>query len=443
MMDLRITLGAKNGHSPRRLARFVYGDIQHTEVLDPYSGHDRQNVISRLATKLVIDRDRLASLDDEIVRAAEEGEAEEERFSLNSVSMADLDGADYRTNFLIDRLLVEGEPGVIGAAQKTLKTSIAWDMAISLAMGVPFLNHFEVPEAQKVLYLSGEGGGPFLQDVGRRVCQSKGLRLADVTGMRLALRLPQLDNAAHIHALRRECEASESSVVFYDPIYLGMSSADTNNLFAVGERLRAATEVCQDVGATLIVLHHTTRRRQHETPDDAPGLSDLAWAGFSEHAAQWFMLGRRSPYDEANPGLHKLVFRHGGRHGQSGAYSIDIDEGTIASGRYWHPTVTPLTEAKAQAAKAAEEEKARRADEKNQARLEDDKRRVCAALVKFASGETANVLKTAAGISGNRFNVAIASLIQDGDVVPCEVSKPDRKTPREGYRLAGEEVTHG
>ena len=62
--------------------------------------------------------------------------------------------------------------------------------------------------------------------------------------------------------------------------------------------------------------------------------------------------------------------------------------------------------------------------------------KICRALAKFPAGETGTVIRDAAGLNGTRFRQALAALIQDGDVVSCQVMKPNRSTPYEGYTLS-------
>jgi hypothetical protein len=64
-----------------------------------------------------------------------------------------------------------------------------------------------------------------------------------------------------------------------------------------------------------------------------------------------------------------------------------------------------------------------------------------AVLVKFKDGETAKTIKEAAGVSGTVAKQAFAALIQDGSIAPCEIMKPNRKTPYEGYKIV-EDTTH-
>ena len=51
-----------------------------------------------------------------------------------------------------------GNPPWSRGPQKSLKTSVAWDLAISLITGKPFLGRFEVNRFASVAFFSGEGG---------------------------------------------------------------------------------------------------------------------------------------------------------------------------------------------------------------------------------------------------------------------------------------------
>jgi hypothetical protein len=71
--------------------------------------------------------------------------SDEERFPFFTASQ--LNSGLFETRYLIPGILVAGQPGGIFGAFKTLKTSLAADLLISLASGTPFLGEFPVAQA--------------------------------------------------------------------------------------------------------------------------------------------------------------------------------------------------------------------------------------------------------------------------------------------------------
>jgi hypothetical protein len=81
--------------------------------------------------------------------------------------------------------------------------------------------------------------------------------------------------------------------------------------------------VCSDSGVTLILVHHN--RKAVSKSKEPPQLEDMAMAGFSEFARQWWLIGRREKFRPGYP--HELWLNAGGSAGHSGLYRVDIDEG--------------------------------------------------------------------------------------------------------------------
>lgn len=107
------------------------------------------------------------------------------------ISWEDLAKMDFRPNFIVDDVINEGEPGVIGGRSKTLKTSIAIDLFVSLSTGTPFLGRFRC-ERKKVAMWSGESGRNRIIRQANAIADARGI--ADKSGLYLSPYLPRLSD---------------------------------------------------------------------------------------------------------------------------------------------------------------------------------------------------------------------------------------------------------
>jgi replicative DNA helicase len=141
-------------------------------------------------------------------------------------------------------------------------------------------------------------------------------------------------------------------VVVIDPLYLcllaGCPSISASNLFQIGPVLWVLGEACLDVGATPVLVHHTTKGSARQTNRATPlDLDDLAFAGIGEYARQWLLLARLVPY-EPGTGDHHLQLSVGGSAGHSGSWAVHVQEGVLDGdfqGRRWQVRVQPAAAA--------------------------------------------------------------------------------------------------
>src|ERR1700722_12328536 len=239
------------------------------------------------------------------------------------LTAAQLNAGQYETRSLIPGVLAAGQPGGIFGAFKTLKTSIAADLLISLASGTPFLGRFPVPKPGRVLFLSGESGLDALQSLARRICAERGLSLEKLDNFVLSPDLPRLDLRSDVAALKKLIEVERPVCVVIDPAYLTLGGDNGRNLFAMGSLLRPLAELCESTGCTVLVVHHCKRSQK---AGDPATLDDIAWSGFAEFSAQWLLLSRRRAFDPAT-GHHELWLGAGSRVGNHGLWELDVDEG--------------------------------------------------------------------------------------------------------------------
>ena len=293
------------------------------------------------------------------------------RFRWEPIDSATFAATEYRIQWLAEKALVFGQPCIIGAPQKTLKTSFAIDLAVSLASAAPWLGTFICPVRRRVAVLSGESGPFALQSTARRVCAAKGIELADLgDNLRWMFVLPQLAVDDQLAALAAGLKRDGVEVAIIDPMYLcllsGANGPEASNLYDIGPLLLRVTQACLNAGATPILLHHCTKPTARKL--EPLELGDLAFAGVGEFARQWILLSRREAYDHST-GLHQLWMVAGGSVGHGGCWAVDVDEGQLAedfSGRHWKVDVVVASAARKQEKDIKAEAKAAEAKHRDQ-----------------------------------------------------------------------------
>ena len=273
-----------------------------------------------------------------------------------------------------------------------------------------------VNHACKVVILSGESGLSVLQETARRVCKSKGVCLADVDNLIWSDWLPRLDSTKHLEMLAQTIQETGCEVLFLDPVYLAMPGADAGNLFVQGTMLRRVSEICQEHSVCPILLHHLRKRGKGDHSFDPPELDDLSWSGFSEFARQWWLIGRREPY-EPGTGEHKVWLSIGGSAGHSALWAVDIDEGVSGLPRYWKVAFSTPDEAL------------------TEKKVGSIRQRLLDAAREFPEGETkTTILETAKLKSELATRNVFDSLVAEGKLVTHKVRK--NSAAYDGFRLA-------
>ena len=375
-------------------------------------------------------------------------ESDDRGTQLNVLSSEEFANTDYRREFLVKHILVRGQPGIVGALRKGLKTSVMCDLALSMASGKPFLNdpRFSVPRRLCVGFLSGESGEAAIQDTALRICAAKKISLA-ATRLMWGFTLPKLSDPTEMDALREIIEEYRLEVIIIDPVYLclltGNPTVQAASMFDMGPLLASVSELCLNAGCTPVLVHHfrkpSTYRNNKQSGSkeaDPPDLDELAFSGFGEYARQWLLLGRRKPFDPET-GHHALWLIVGGSAGFTGMYGLDVTEGKMDEhfkGRRWEPHVSSGLEL----IEAKEEEKENRRDKGAQATKARRRGRLLEALKQFPEGRAVSPLAKLASMDTAVAEVLLAELIEEGHAERCEIvcaSGPSQRTIS-GFRRA-------
>jgi hypothetical protein len=269
------------------------------------------------------------------------------------IDSAEFLAGDYRPRWLIPRILVRSQPGVIAGPSKGMKTSILIDMAVSLATARAFLGTFPVRERVRVAVVSGESGEHTLKETCLRILAAKELDGSALTGwLKWEFTLPTFSDLESMTAFGEALARVEADVVMIDPTYLALGEIDARNLFEMGRALRTIAAVLQKLrpDLTVILVHHANRLLPI---GEVMELQHLAYSGLEQYARQFILLNRREAY--RNDGEHDVWVRVGGSTGHGGLWSLHISEGTVEedfSGRKWNVHVSTPEEAQHDAAVA-------------------------------------------------------------------------------------------
>jgi hypothetical protein len=247
-------------------------------------------------------------------------------------------GAAFHVEYLVAECLPAAQNCIIGGREKTLKTSIAADLVISLASATPFLGVFDVPHAVPVAFISGESGKATIQAKAKRICDAKNVDPASLN-IHWGFELPQLGNPAHLDWLERYIKLHGLRALLLDPLYLCLlnvdAAANASNIFAMGSALKPLGGIVERTGCSVILAHHFRKGSQTDREYEPARLTQLAQSGSAEWSRSWLLLSRRCEWEPGTP--HSLWLNCGGSAGHASQLALDIDEGHEAhpDGRFW------------------------------------------------------------------------------------------------------------
>jgi hypothetical protein len=184
--------------------------------------------------------------------------------------------------WLIQGLWPADAYGVLAAQEKAGKTWAALDLAVSVATGRPWLDHFACPSPGPVLVFLGEGGERATVRRIEAIATAKGVdpeQLADQ--LRLCFRVPRLaapGAGSELAAIQGELHAHPAALVVLDPLYLAAAGASGSNLYDMGAVLQAIQGVCQHAGCALLVVTHWNKTGDGRGADRISGAGPAAWA---------------------------------------------------------------------------------------------------------------------------------------------------------------------
>lgn len=172
-------------------------------------------------------------------------------------------------SWLIDQIWTSGSNGMIAGEPKTYKSTVAMDMAVSIASGVPLWESFKVNEPGPVLLIQNENSDWIMKDRLHKILHSKSLegsteQVRGGVNIRWPKDLPLylVNNSGYTFSTeenRDEIEELIDSIkpraIIFDPLYL-MFEGDVNSSSELQPLLQWWMDLKNRYKTAVIVIHH-------------------------------------------------------------------------------------------------------------------------------------------------------------------------------------------
>lgn len=177
--------------------------------------------------------------------------------------------------WLVSKLVPRDSPCFLAGDPKVGKTWIALDLAISVAMGEPWLGRFEV-EKSRVLVLTLEDSQAIVRQRLWQLARSRELDPHDLDGW-LAVDAEgpfYFDDSESLKTMTRTLEDFRPDLVIVDSLARSFRG-DENSKKDVGEFTRPWTRLCREHETAVIVIHHNTKSASGGPGKKLRGSGDL------------------------------------------------------------------------------------------------------------------------------------------------------------------------
>jgi len=176
-------------------------------------------------------------------------------------------------SWMVEDIWSDQGHGILGGEPKGMKSLLATDLAVSVASGTKFLNHFPCGAPGPVLMIQEENSPWMMQDRIRKIENSRGLLgSASIDGKTLSIKaggnvhLELLNNSGfdlshpqHLEALERKVQVVRPKLVILDPLYLMLGDADENKSSDIRGMLQWLLHLKYRYAVGIMIVHHYSK----------------------------------------------------------------------------------------------------------------------------------------------------------------------------------------
>lgn len=266
------------------------------------------------------------------------------KYGFEPIPIEKLVRMDLKLEWLVDRVLIGKGPLIIGGREKCFKTSLAMDLAVSLATQTKWLGEFQVNHMRETAFFTAEIAQEDCQELSIRIMEAKGLDPMAVRGFDIVPTVPSMainrvtQQPADMKAflgLKRYLQERKPNVAMFDPLYWALGGSSVGDMYEIGMVLRKISDLCTEMGVWPIFCHHAVKGTS-EDEGRPMKLGDLYGTGVQQFARQWLLV---SHAEEFRDGKADLWLNMGGSSGKGdrGLWRLGIDEGQSDEimGRQW------------------------------------------------------------------------------------------------------------
>lgn len=196
---------------------------------------------------------------------------------------ADLPAPDW----MVEGVWSQNAHGLIAGQSKSYKSTIALDLAISVASGTPFLGQFEIPERGPVLFVQEENTRNDLQARLKAISRSRGLLKTPEPSRSMSNGQVRVDFSAakakkvpieflnnkrvdlgsddDMEKLEEAVKEMQPKLLVLDPLYLLTPGVDENSAHAMVPILNRLLHLKHDYDLGILVVHHY-KKQDHNHP---------------------------------------------------------------------------------------------------------------------------------------------------------------------------------
>lgn len=277
-----------------------------------YKGRSDEDLRLRTELEKIIN----SSSDNEENIERDEKESKGHQVGLTIESFSDVMGSNHtEPGWLVEGFWMKKSHGIVAGEPKSFKSTLAMDLAVSVASGKPFLGQFKVADQGPVIYVQNENAKWIIQDRLAKIAGHKRLlgKVVRADDKKLQVTWPPelpiyminqqgflLTNPGHQKILEKVMEEYKPQLVILDPLYL-MFDGDLNSSKDLNPTLSWLIELRTKFNCGILLIHHW-KKSSKDTAGMRGGqrmLGSTTLHGWIESA--WYITSSKSE-DEVDDG---------------------------------------------------------------------------------------------------------------------------------------------